>query len=58
MQPTSPSPPHGGHDPNEPFQHVDIRGVGEKLHVPVQNPLGALAIGEYMKDQARQQQGR
>lgn len=51
----SPSPPHysdaNGH-------HVNIRGVGEKLHQQVGNPLGAAAIGAFQIDQARQEKGR
>ena len=40
-KPASPSPPHG----DKGNRHVDIRGQKEKQHVPVQNNLGAAAIG-------------
>lgn len=55
-QPSSPSWPHtsSGH----PFLHVDLHGPQAKIHVPVQDPLGAIAIGGFMRDQVRQQQGR
>ena len=55
-QPSSPSWPHtsAGH----PFPHVDLHGPQAKIHVPVQDPLGAIAIGGFMRDQVRRQQGR
>jgi hypothetical protein len=49
-QPTSPSWPH--FSPEHGY-HVDIRGPHEKLHQPVQNPLGAIAIGGFQRTGAR-----
>lgn len=45
--PSSPSMPHGGNrHPDEPFNHVDIfRTPNIKIHQPVQNDLGSIALG-------------
>jgi hypothetical protein len=55
-QPTSPSPPH--RSPGHPEPHVDLRGINEKIHVPVQNNLGATAIGAFQQAGARAEKGR
>jgi hypothetical protein len=55
-QPTSPSPPHRSSHNQQ--LHVDIRGATEKIHKNVIDPLGAVAIGGFMRDQARQVKGR
>jgi hypothetical protein len=55
MKPTSPSPPHY----SEAFgRHVDIAGIGGKIHEPVRNELGAAAIAAYQRAGARAAQGR
>lgn len=50
-KPTTSSPPHqsSGH----PASHVDLPGINEKLHVDVQNKLGATAIGAFQRADAR-----
>ncbi len=54
-KPTTPSPPH--HSPAHGY-HVDIAGPAGKLHQPVQNQLGATAIGAYQRAAARAEKGR
>ncbi|MFL6091089.1 MAG: hypothetical protein ACJ71Z_13225 [Aeromicrobium sp.] len=55
--PASPSMPHdSGYG-----RHVDLYpsdNPHDKLHVPVQDHLGATAIGGFVRDQVRQEQGR
>jgi hypothetical protein len=55
-KPTSPSPPH--QSPQHPQRHVDISTPSGKIHVPVQNDLGATAIGGFQRAGAREQKGR
>lgn len=52
-----PSPPHSSS--SNPERHVDIQSpTGNKLHVPVQNELGATAIGAAARKEAREEKGR
>jgi hypothetical protein len=56
-KPSSPSPPHSSANGH----HVDLNGVGGKIHVPITNPtqhLGAVAVGNAAAAAARAAKGR
>lgn len=58
MNPGNPSMPHTSDSLNGAW-HVDLNtGIGDKLHIPVQNLPAAQVIGQAYRDQLRQDLGR